>query len=176
VLSFLLHRMKQLGMHEAAKPVLQNLDNLFPVVDSVVKYLESLRTLSEKRRNTVGKSVLTTARKQTTGSYERSCLLSLFTHNQEFDNGTAFELLYEQFPEPTTRRELMLALGHAHKEHWFQARRREVSQLEPWSRRAFIAGFSCVPVDQRSLFYRSLRSGADVLEQAVIKWAAANPF
>lgn len=62
------------------------------------------------------------------------------------------------------------------KKHWFQARRQGISELDPWSRRAFIAGYSCVTKDVRIPFYRSLRGGADILEKSVIDWAGANPF
>ncbi|SPE42276.1 hypothetical protein SBA3_510024 [Candidatus Sulfopaludibacter sp. SbA3] len=70
----------------------------------------------------------------------------------------------------------MLALGRSKKAHWFQARRQGVTELDAWSRRAFIAGYNCVTKDVRGPFYRSLRGGADILEKSVIDWADANPF
>lgn len=176
ILSFILHRLRQLGIEEAGKIVLVNLQKLYHVIDSVVRYLESLRTLSQATRNRIGAKVIAAARKPTTGSYERMCLLSLFTHGEEFDNQNRFEKLFSEFSDAPTRRELMLALARARKTHWFHARKRNVGELDPWSRRAFIAGASCLPEDARGPFYRSLRQGADVLERAIIKWALDNPF
>jgi len=176
IVGFVLYRLRQLGVDKAADIVLENLDKLFPVIDSVVKYLESLRDLDERSRHRIGRVVLTAARRSTTGTYERMCLLSLFTKGSEFDNENAFERLYENASDPAVRRELILALGRAKKDYWFQARRRLIDQFDPWTRRAFIAAYSCTPQDQRGPFYRSLRQTGDVLERCVMTWAAANPF
>jgi hypothetical protein len=176
IVGFVLYRLKQLGIDEGADTVLENLDKLFPVIDSVVKYLESLRGLNERSRHRIGRIALTAARRPTTGTYERMCLLSLFTKGPEFDNENAFERLYENASDPAVRRELILALGHADKGYWFQARRRLIDQFDPWARRAFVAAYSCTPAEQRGPFYRSLRQTGDVLEKCVTTWAAANPF
>jgi hypothetical protein len=177
VMSFILQRLRQLGIDDAARIVLKNLGKLHHVIDSVVRYLESLRDLNGPLRKRIGAKVIAAARRATTGSYERGCLLSLFTKGREFDNEERFEVLCEELREDAAaQRELMLALGRAHKEHWFQTRRRQLAELQPWSRRAFIAGFSCVSKDAREPFYRSLRSGVDILEKAVIKWASDYPF
>jgi hypothetical protein len=176
VSSFVLHRMKQLGLSDASKIVLENIDKLFPVIDSAVRYLESLRDIDATSRRAIGNRVLRSLNKGATSSYERMCLLSLFTRGVEFDNENQFEKLYGRCTDPAARREIMLALGRAKKTHWFQARRQEVSALDAWSRRAFIAGYSCIARDVRGPLYRSLRGGADILEQSVIDWVNANPF
>ncbi len=176
VTSFVLHRMRQLGLFEATNIVLDNIDKLFPVIDSVVRYLESLRGIGSAASRRIGKRVLQSLRKGAISSYERMCLLSLFTKGREFDNEDEFEKLYDRCTDNAARREIMLALGRAKKNYWFQARRQGVAELDAWSRRAFIAAYSCVSVDVRSPFYRSLRGGADILEKSVITWANANPF
>ena len=118
--------MKQLGVEDAYVLVLNNLEKLFPVVDSVVRYLESLRDSSEKAARRIGKSVLSAARRGPTGSYERMCLLSLFTKGREFDNDQQFEAMYEASTDQGSRRELLLALGRARK---FTGSRREDNPL-----------------------------------------------
>jgi hypothetical protein len=176
VCSFVLHRMRQLNLTEASVLVLKNIEKLFPVIDSAVRYIESLRSMSDKSRKNVGQRVLRSLKKGATGSYERMCLLSLFTKGTEFDNEDRFEQLYDETNDKDARRKLMLALGRSQKRHWFQARRQEVAAMDAWSKRAFIAGYSCVTKEVRSPFYRSLRRGADILEESVIRWADANPF
>ena len=176
IVGFVLYRLKQLRIDDAADTVLENLDQLSPMIDAVVKYLESLLQLDERSRHRIGKIVLKAAKRPTTGTYERMCLLSLFTKGSDFDNENSFERTYESASDTSVRRELILALGRAHKAYWFQARRRLIDQFDPWARRAFIAAYSCTPSDQRTPFYRSLRHGADVLEKCVITWATANPF
>jgi hypothetical protein len=176
ILSFLLYRLRQLRIEDAADVVLANIPKLNHVIDSVVRYLESLRESSQEVRTLIGEKVIAAARMPSTGNYERMCLLTLFTHGQEFGNQEILEHLYKTFSDPATQRELILALGRAHKEHWFQARKRNLGDLGPWARRAFVAAASCLPMDARGPFYRSLRDGADILEGSVIKWASANPF
>jgi len=176
ILNFLLYRLRQLRIEDAADVVLANLRKLHHVIDSVVRYLESLRQSSQEVRTRIGEEVIAAVRRPSIGNYERMCLLSLFTHGEEFDNQESFERLYKIFLDAESQRELILALGRAHKQHWFQARKRSLGDFGPWSRRAFIAAASCLPADTRGPFYRSLRDGLDVLEGAVIKWASANPF
>jgi regulator of replication initiation timing len=176
ILRFVLHRLRQLGISNAAGSVLKNMHRLQPAIDTLVEYLSSLRLEDQRLRYRVGRNVIATARKPSNGTYERMCLLSLFTRGREFDNEDRFEKLYEEFSDPATRREVVLALGRSHADHWFIARRRDYHTYDPWLRRAFIAAFSCVTEDAREPFYRSLRNGADVQEAAIIKWASAHPF
>ena len=146
------------------------------MIDSVVAYLASLRNAEERIRRRIGRAAIAAACKPFNGVYERMCLLSLFTAGREFDSEHRFERLYEQFSDVASRREIVLAFGRAGAHHWFLTRRRDYQSLEPWSKRAFLAAFSCVPVDAAQPFYRSLRNGSDVLERAIIRWATDSPF
>jgi hypothetical protein len=103
IVGFVLYRLRQLGIDEAADIVLENLNKLFPVIDSAVKYLESLRSLDQRSRHRIGRIVLTAARRSVTGTYDRMCLLSLFTKGPEFDNENAFERLYETAFDPAKK-------------------------------------------------------------------------
>lgn len=176
IMTFLLHRLGQLNLDDVVGDVLNNIERLQHVIDSVVRYLENLRGLTPAQKAKIGKRVLASVAKPTRSSYERVCLLSLFTRGLEFDNEGRFERLHEGVGDPHSQREITLALGRAGKAHWFMRRRRDCGTLEPWLRRAFIAASSCLDADARGPFYRSLRGGSDVLEKAIIKWASANPF
>jgi hypothetical protein len=176
VMRFVIHRLKQLGIEDAVDIVLANISKLRAAIDVTVEYLASLRNTDEATRLRIGRKVLAAVKRPANGIYERMCLLSLFTEGPEFNHVDQFEPLYENFRDAPTRRELILALGRARSAHWFKANRLDYQALEPWSRRAFIAAFSCVTEDASVHFYRSLRNGADVLEKAVIKWAGNSPF
>lgn len=56
-------------------------------------------------------------------------------------------------------------MGRAGKDHWFRVNRFDYQSLEPWSRRAFLAAFSCVDANAALHFYRFLRNGANILEK-----------
>lgn len=176
VMRFVLHRLRQLGIDEAVDDVMANLSDLTPAIDVVVEYLSGLRDSNERVRRKIGSKVLAGLKKPVNGSYERLCLLSLFTKGDEFNHADEFEPLYSRFLDAVTRRELILAMGRAGRDHWFRANRLDYQSLEPWSRRAFLAAFSCVDPNAATHFYRSLRNGANVLEKAVILWAQKFPF
>ena len=176
VMRFVLHRLKQLGIEDAVDIVLKNISKLRAAIDVTVDYLASLRDSDEATRLRIGRKVIAAVKKPANGAYERMCLLSLFTMGSEFNHADQFEPLYESFGDAPTRRELILALGRAGSRHWFMTKRLDYQSLEPWSRRAFLAAFSCVDQDASVHFYRSLRSGANVLEKVVIKWVKDIPF
>jgi len=67
----------------------------------------------------IGMSVLSAARREATASYERMCLLSLFTKWSDFDTDQTFEAMYEAGADGESKCELLLALGRARKTHWF---------------------------------------------------------
>ena len=167
--------MGQLDEDDIVDDVLANLDRLEPVIDSVVRYLKALRNISPRRRKTVGRRILKAVRKKGASRYQIACLLSLFTHDREFDNADAFDELYERFAQEA-KRELLLALGRARKAYWFAARRRQISSLDPWLRRAFVAGASCMESDARAAFFKTESRNTDVLDQALLSWVKANPF
>jgi len=173
---FVLYRLRQLRLEEAIGPILRHFGRLQHVIDSVMKYLSSMRDVSTTLRRRIGGAAIATARKPSSGSYERMCLMSLFTESREFNHEDRFERLYEEFQDNATKRELVLALGRSAAAHWFMVRRQDYLALEPWAKRAFLAAFSCVAEDARGPFYRSVRGGADVLESAILNWVAANPF
>jgi hypothetical protein len=67
-------------------------------------------------------------------------------------------------------------MGRASKTHWFQSRWRHLFDESPWTRRALIAGASCLAADARKHLYNSIESRLDKLEYVVMKWAKQNPF
>ena len=175
VIRILLHRLGQLNIN-VVDQVLDNLGGFASVMDSVIRYLRHLRGIPDADRTAIGARIIAACEAPEASSYEKMCLLSLFTEGREFHNEASFERLERVTRDPAVRRELTLALGRAHREHWLMQRRRDAAALDPWNRRAFYAAFSSVTAEPREVYYRSLRGGADVLERAVIEWARANPF
>jgi hypothetical protein len=94
VMRFALHRLRQLGMEEAVDDVLGHLCELRPAIDVVVEYLKALRGSDRRVRLRIGRKVLAASKKPANGSYERMCLLSLFTADDEFNHAEEFEPLY----------------------------------------------------------------------------------
>jgi hypothetical protein len=102
--------------------------------------------------------------------------LNPFTHSTEWDNESRFPKLLAEMPDQVSRRELILAMGRARHQHWFQSRWRTLFDEPPWPRRALIAAASCMPLDARRQWYRSIETRLDPLEKAVMRWARQHPF
>lgn len=46
--------------------------------------------------------------------------------------------------------------------------------MDPWERRAFLAGAACLPKDERKHWYASVKPQLSPLELAVVEWSKAN--
>jgi hypothetical protein len=175
LLSLLLQRLGQLDQDEVVEDLLAKLTHLEPVIDSIVRYLSALHIVSEQRRKRIGKQILSAVRRKGTSAYQATCLLSVFAQGTAFDNAREFESLYEHATDEA-RRKLILALARTGKARWFYARRRDISSLGPWLRRAFLAGASCMKEDAKRAFFKTEERTSDVLEKAVLSWVQAQPL
>ncbi len=175
---FVLRRLAQINDANCVGPVLENLEVLYPVFKDVLSYVTSIRRVDAKYRRKLGKYLIGLIQQSIVGhlEYHKCWILNTFTQGEEWDNQDAFAALYNTNTDPLSRRELILALGRAGKDHWFRTRKRDVFQLEPWERRAFLAAASCLPGDESKHWYHSIDRRLDPLERAVVTWAKANPF
>jgi hypothetical protein len=85
-------------------------------------------------------------------------LLNTFTCDNQWNNEDKFTSLYNTCHDEHSQRKLILALGRSHKHSWFRSKRRYITQLNPWVKRAFLAACSCLPGDQAKHWYRSIPS------------------
>lgn len=102
-------------------------------------------------------------------------LLNTFTCDNQWNNEDKFTSLYNTCHDEYSQRKLILALGRSHKHSWFRSKRRYITQLNPWVKRAFLAACSCLPGDQAKHWYRSILS-LDTLEKVICSWALQNRF
>jgi hypothetical protein len=86
--------------------------------------------------------------------------------------GYSLLTLCDQF----SRRQLILALGRAHAQHWFKQRKAEINEFPVWARRAFLAAASCLPGDEALHWYHAISGSLDPLDKVVVDWAKANRF
>lgn len=178
IIKFILRRLGQLGDDAIVEPIFNNLEKLHPVLPDIVHYFENLRHLTPANRSALGTRIIGLIEGSILSelTYHRMWLLDLFTHSQEWDNEGRFFNLYATEPDPACRRSLILAMGRAHRRHWFQSQWRSLFDHPSWPRRALLAAASCMPTDARSHWYRSVEAQLDPLEKAVSRWARQNPF
>jgi hypothetical protein len=175
---FLLARLGQLDTIDAAEMVLNNVDKLFPVFPDVIRYFARLRSLEEEHRHDIGRRLLehTEQSSVAASAFHRMWLFSLFSQGIEWGNSDQLVSLYGRYEDAFSRRKLTLALSKSDQSFWFRSRKDDVFELGGWMKRAFLAGASCLPVDERKHWYDFLSPRLDELEKSVVAWARAKPF
>lgn len=178
IVKFVLRRLGQLGDDSIVEDVFGALEKIYPAFVDVVEYMSKLRHLNADQKSALGNRLLDLLDNTIVSElmYHRMWILNMFTHSREWDNEQRFFTLYGAEPEQVCRRKLILAMGRAQQRHWFQSQWRTLLDHPSWSRRAVLAGASCMPPDARRHWYRSVEAQLDVLEKAVMRWAKANPF
>ena len=175
---FILLRLGQLGDASVIDDVLGAMDLLYPVLPSVVTYLNGQKALDMAQRRTIGEQLISLLEGAFTGQleYYRVWLMDVFAASTEWGNASRFTALLHAACDNPTRRKLILAMGRVGCSHWFQARWRDWQNEPPWCRRALIAAASCMPRDARNHWYDAIKGRLDPLEKAVAKWAKRYPF
>ncbi len=178
VMKFVLQRLGQLDDAGVVDHLLDKAEHCYPVLSQIVQYIGALRSLNTAAKSRIAAKIIDLLRDSTVGNlpYHRCWLLSIFSGSADWGQERRFVELYNMLTDALSRRKLILALGRSQQDYWFRARKTEVMDLEPWHRRAFLAAGSCLPTDERHVWYNSLRTRLDPLEEAVVEWAKANPF
>jgi hypothetical protein len=178
IMQFVLRRLAQRGTEELVDDVLDNMDRVYQVLPVVIEYLRSLKNTSPKRRHGIASQILDLVNGSLVSEleYHQMWLLDLFAGSTEWDHSDRFFALLGQMSSLLARRKLVLAMGRAHSAQWFASRRTHWTEESPWVKRAFLAGASCMPADQRKHWYKSIEPRLDILELAVVRWAKQDPF
>ncbi len=175
---FLLRRLAQLRDPSAVDELLNNLDTLHPVFPDIVRYIEQLAILDDQFRASVGEKLLDVYEDSIVSElgYHKLWCLDPFSRSRKWGQHQRFFKFYSEARDVPSQRNLILAMGRAGQQHWFQRHWRTLMDFPPWPRRAVLAGASCLPPDARKHWYRSIEPQLDLLEHAVVKWARQSPF
>lgn len=106
--------------------------------------------------------------------YFRAWILWVFTDSAEWNHSPRLREIYEGYSDSFTRSAAVFALGVAGVDHWFRTERDRLALMDPWERRAFLAGAACLPKDERKHWYASIKPQLSPLEVVVVDWAKAN--
>lgn len=178
LIRFVLRRLGQLGNDAVLDDLFDNLVKVHPALPDICRYVKSLRFLDAAQRSALGARMLALLSGSVVSelAYHRMWILDLFVSSREWDNEGQFFTLYGSESDSACRRNLILAMGRAHQTHWFQSQWRTLFDQPHWPRRALLAAASCMAVDARRHWYRSVEPQLDTLELAVMRWARQYPF
>jgi hypothetical protein len=177
MMRFVLGRIRQLGLVDEDAILLREVERFAPVFREVVEALVAQRGLSSEQLTSLGRNLLELFDHSAVGhlGYHREWLLTPFVNEAVFNHTEFLIQAHDRFSDENTRRAITLALGRGGVWHWFKTRKQQVFEMSPWSRRAFLYAASCLPGDESNHWYQSLRPRLEPLDQAVIKYARANP-
>ena len=175
---FILQRLSQLGDSEMVDEIISSIDNCYPVIPQIIKYVQTLRGLDPNQKVKLGHDVITLLTESVVGhlQFHRCWILNIFTFSNEWNNRNEFPRLYSLYTDQFSARKLVLALGRAKHDYWFRQKKHDLMSFPPWIKRAFLAAASCMQADERKFWYGSIKNRLDQLEQAVVEWAKAYPF
>lgn len=178
IVRFILRRLSQLDDSSATDVVFGNMKRLYPVFKDAIGYVTAMRSLDATDKHELGLKLLNLIDDDVVGhlEYHRAWILATFANNADWNNSDRFIPVYNRYPDPFTRRDIMLALGRANRGEWFKARKRSIGELAHWEKRAFLAAASCLPGDEATHWYQSLAPQLDELEKIVVDWARRHPF
>ena len=166
---FLLRRLGQLDNQQSVDIILENIERVFTVFPDVIQYFGRLRRLDNGKRKDIGKRVLSLVDDSSVSQldFHRTWLFSLFSEGTEWGNSEKLVSLYSDSQDNFSKRKLTLALAKSGQDYWFRTRKDDIFEFGGWLRRAFLAGASCLPNDERKHWYRFLKGRLDVLEKSV---------
>ena len=175
---FLLRRLGQLRDSSQVDELLENIDRLYTAFPSIIRYIGDFTSHNSDFRFPVGRRLLSIYEDSIVSEldYHKLWCLHPFAESQAWDQQEHLVRLYNEARDDTSKRELILAMGRAGLQHWFQMHWRNLMDFPHWSRRAFLAGASCMPPDARRHWYDSVLPQLDWIERAIVRWARQNPF
>lgn len=175
---FLMRRLAQLRDPSQVDELLENTNRLYTVFPNIIKYIAEFTSLDSGFRSSVGERLLDIYEDSIVSEldYHKLWCLHPFAESRAWGQENRLVKLYNDARDDTSRRKLILAMGKGNLQHWFQGHWRSLMHFPPWSRRAVLAGASCLAPDARKHWYQSVYPQLDLIERAIVKWARQHPF
>lgn len=169
---FALQQIKWWGLRDEDGIILDGIAKL-GLFEEAVRAATASTELTAEEMHGVGKRLLELVDDPLFGhlEYFRAWVLWVFAESPDWNHSPALQAIHRKYSDSFTRSAATLALGIAGVDHWFRSRRGDLSLMDPWERRAFLAGAACLSKDERSHWYASVRPSLTELERAVVDWA-----
>lgn len=173
LVAFILNRLGQLNDSNSIDLILNNIDKLYTVFKNVFVYLNNLTCLSAEEKSRLGKRLIELVDTSIAGhlEYHRAWVFDVFANDSEWNNKHEYINLYNRYFDDFSRRKLILALGKSNTYHWFKSQKRNFQSFNPWLKRAFLVGASCLPGDESKHWYKSIDIFLDSLDKCIVEWA-----
>lgn len=174
---FALQQIRWWGTRDEEGIILQSISKMSSLFSDAVRAATASTELTTEDMNRVAKRLLELVDDPVFGhlEYFRAWILSVFAESPDWNHSPGLQGVHRAYSDSFTRSATTLALGVAGVDHWFRSRRGQLFLMDPWERRAFLAGAACLPNDERKHWYASVRPRLTNLEGAVVDWAKTEP-
>jgi hypothetical protein len=150
--------------------VIENLDRLQPVSDTVARFLSLAEFPSDHDRIEVGARLLDYLETPGVTEYQTVWLLQPFAASARWDHPTLLRRIARNATHPLVRRQAALAIGHARDRSALLDLKTRLNSADVWEYRAIILACRGLPSVEKDVFWRNLRLGrAWTMENCVAK-------
>jgi hypothetical protein len=174
---FLLKRLGQINRQIESDELFDSIGKCYHLVPTVVTYLKDLEahgtSLNCYADNVVD---LLTNTSSCQLPFNRMWWLSLPAENKVDISVQKLMEMNRGNQDLAVKRKLILSLGKSKHKAWFRQEKNSAMNLDPWSKRAFIAAASCMAADEYSVWCDTIRPRLDEMGKAILQWARDNPF
>ena len=172
---FALQQIRWWGLVDEDRLVLGRIRQLDTVFSDAIEAATADPSLSTVEKRDIAERLLELVDDEVFGhlEYFRAWILSVFAESADWNHSPRLQDHYRRYSDSFTRSAAVLALGVAGVDHWFRRERERLTLMDPWERRAFLAGAACLPKDERKHWYASVKPHLSRLESAVVDWARA---
>lgn len=174
---FALQQIEWWGLRDEEGTILDSIAKLSSLFSDAVRAATASAELTAEDMQTVAKQLLELVDDPVFGhlEYFRVWILSVFAQSPDWNHSPKLQAVHRNYSDSFTHSAATLALGVAGVDYWFRSRREELFLMDPWERRAFLAGAACLHSDERKHWYTSIRPRLTDLERAVVDWAKTEP-
>jgi hypothetical protein len=165
-IGWLLRRLWQVGAPGAVDYVLENINELTPVLGDVARYIARASLNYSGDLESVGMLIIDALDLPLIkrNEYVQMSLLNLFARVPQLNHINSLTAQYQDYPA-SSRREIVVAAGVANQGHWIKERKDEFVSADQWFRRAFIYAAHSLPGDEGLYWLRKTKNSMTGMEE-----------
>ena len=172
ILEFVMKRANIIGGVDITDEILLNLEKLFPAAKSLALYFIRNKNLTKLEKKKIGKKlllpILSNSRSKRPPDYYTVWVLSIFSADNEWDNGESIVKIYRDANNDTIRRYAALALRGSGSRQEAIDIKHAISSEHPLVKTALLFASGKLAKDERNNWLKTL-SLSDPLEKIVSK-------
>ena len=153
-IKFVLNVLTALRRPELVDPVLDNLGRLYPVSNSVARFLNVFDTVDSADRIRIGTRLIEFIDNgEDISKFQTLWLLEPFTHSEKWNNLISLRKIARDYPDRLIRRQAILSLGQIGDRSALLDVKLRVGETVDWEQRAIIYACRKLPNDEKTAFY-----------------------